>query len=215
MSNEEQESEVKGIRVRASQEDAKKLNDLLTGLKGANEGLTNQVEDLENKLTLIAEKEFNKRRDALEREGYDVSSVNNPTDLKALEATSQKFRKESWNGEGTAPLNSAQLYGTPPTSNHQQEELGDREYHDIESMILDLNRESKSGNKLAEKVINQLGNKALRNKPLNIELDSPMRTIARKPVFDTRNNETPEQFEKRLSEWKKSQKWKNVGEGNE
>lgn len=214
MSDDEGKIEI-GVKTKEDEEKLRKILSEANMVQSLNHKLQEEKEDLEQKLTLIAEKEFDKRKDALSREGYNVDSVTTPEQLKALELQSQKFKRESWDGSGTAPLNSAQIYGTPLTSDNQQEELGEREYDSTEDMILDLNKEAKSGNKVAEKVLNQLGNKALRSKPLNIELDSPMRTIARKPVFDTRNNETPEKFEKRLSDWKKSQKWKNVGEGNE
>lgn len=212
MENEEEESEVKGIRVRASKEDAKRLDEMLTNLQSANQTLLDDKKSLETTLELVANKEFEKRKSSLQNEGYDTSGINSPEDLKALELQSQKFRKEAWKGEGTAPLSESQYSGIPPTSNNQQGDLSDREYSDVESMILDLNKQNKEGSKQAHAILGELAKKVVKGKPLNIELDSPMKTIARKPIQD--RGENPQQFKERLESWKKSQKWREVG-GNE
>ncbi len=120
-----------------------------------NQNLKSENEQLKADLTLIAEKELKKQSELLGC-ANTVEAVKEAQEKRAIGST--------------AYLNNYQVTG----GNTQ-----DGGWDDVETMILDLNKSAKSGNKEADKILSKLTRKAL-SKPLNIELDSPLKTYCSK-----------------------------------
>jgi hypothetical protein len=179
------------ITLKGSTEDLQRIKKALMdaeSINAANQKLIEENSMLKTDLTEIAERELQKRRDK-----YDL-----PAD-----ATIEDVRRVEQEHATTAPLNDAQL-GNPIRSNEG--------YDSVEDMIIDLNRKAKSENQVeaaqAQAVLIELAKKSMKKAPLNIELESNMRTIARKPKM--LQTESKESFDKRVADWQKKQKWKQV-----
>lgn len=201
MSEENQENNISGIKVFTSKEDAEKLRKLLTDanqIRAANSKLIEEKEQLESNLSLIAEKEFNKRKDALSREGFDTSKINTPEDLKALEVTSQKLKRESWDGSSSAPLFNQY---EQPKNNHESEEEG---FDSVESMIQHYRDKAKNGDKNANAILTQLTDKIAKSGNHEWVFNGKLKDT-RKPQIDKDAHETRENFEKRLKDWREKQ----------
>jgi len=171
------------------------LNEELARTKIELENERELKSQLEADLAIISEKEA---RALAKKLGVTDFDPNNPSDLERL------ARAKLATGN-TATLNNAQVYGTANDYGN------DEGYDSEEDLIIDLNRKAKSDDKVeqaqAQAVLRELGKKALK-KPLNIELESNMRTIARKPRM--LQTESKADFDKRLADWQKKQKWSQV-----
>lgn len=192
------------IILSASKEDAEKLKETLSNIEqvqAANRQLTEENQQLTADLTLFAEKELSKR---VKQYGIDEDLPEETKILKVKRAEEQQYQQP----QGIAPLNDAQ---TGETS--QPRKQSSEGYDTIEDMFLDIQRKTKSSDPATkaeyQAVQKEFAKKALK-KPLNVELESNMRTIARRPRM--LENEDSEKFAMRLDNWKKSIKFKQIKE---
>ena len=118
--------------------------------------------DLKAKLTIIAEKEFNRRRDGLEAEAKKLGlsvDIENPSDLKSVEKIIQqnKGNKVKRNSR-EIPLSHATGFGS---LDNEGKSVLDREYKNIPEMMADLDSEANKGNKEAQNTLTEIGRKEL------------------------------------------------------
>ncbi|MCW3996488.1 MAG: hypothetical protein NWE98_10135 [Candidatus Bathyarchaeota archaeon] len=193
-------SEETEIKIKASREDAEKFKKMMEDAKQRGnevlsevERLKSENEELKGDLTILAEREFNKRKDALAREGYDVSKVDSPEALMALESVSKKYRKESWEGT-TAPLNDRQ-FGI---------EQGEG-FETIEEGLIVLQKQAKTNPEI-NRALSRTMKKALKN-GFDYEYEGSIKAF-RKPIPDRDAKESLEHYNQRLLNAKLAQKWR-------
>lgn len=172
-----------------------------------NDQLKTENESLKATLGMIAEKEFDGRLKKLEDEGFNVERIKSVEDLKAAEMVSEKYRKESYNGN-TAPLSDSQYSGKPLRSNGNNEEEG---FDSVETMIQHYRDKAAKGDKNANSMLIALTDKVAKSGNHEWVFDGKL-ADTRKPILDHYTHETKEQFDKRLAEWKKKQRemWRMV-----
>jgi hypothetical protein len=190
------------INAVVSPEKAEKIKRIISGedevegLKQELANVTSEKEQLEGDLTTIAEQRLNEktRQYKINPELSDEEKISR---IKEIEGKSinDKDERSFWNNK-----------------NATYKIENDEGYDSVEDLILDLEKHKKQGGAIgaeAEAVLNQLAKKALA-KPFNFELESPLRTMARRP----RMLETEKQvdYQQRLDDWKKTQKWKHIGD---
>jgi len=177
----------------------------LEDAKQERDNIISEKEQLEADLSLIAEKEFKAKCKHLGLNPQTASIE----DVKAKELE-RKMNPSAPAGEygSTAPLNYLQT-GEKPPPQYQYDEG----YDSYEDMILDISKKSKSSD-IAEAVANQaimnaLAKKVVKNKqPLHIEFESGITGLAQKP--SKLPTEPQENYEKRMDNFLKRQKWSNV-----
>jgi hypothetical protein len=177
----------------------------LEDMKSQRDVAISEKEQMEADLSLIAEKEFVAKCKSL---GLNPATTTIET-LREKEFEKMMSHPAPAGEIGsTIILNDAQM-GITRTKILEEDEG----YDSYESMILDLSKKSKSSD-IAEAVTNQaimneLAKKVVKNKqPLHIELESGITGLARKP--SKLPTESQENYEKRMDNFLKRQKWSNV-----
>jgi hypothetical protein len=191
------------ILIKGSHEDLEKIKTALLTAQSVDKANTQLLEEnaeLKGDLETIAEQRLNEKTRQYGI-NQDLSEEEKIAQIKEIEGKYQNRidEKAFW-------ANKNATYDTKIIDKGEG-------YDSVEDMILDLNRKAKSNDAVesaeSQAVLHELGKKAMK-KPLNIELESPLRTMARRPrCLET---EKLEDYQKRLDDWKKTQKWKNIGE---
>lgn len=120
--------------------------------------------DLKAKLTIIAEKEFDRRTeealDKAEKLGLNVGFISNPEQLKFLENQIQNTKNTKRNSRDI-PLNAFQTGNVNSNPDNDNLPITERSYHDIPSMMADLDKEAKKGNIEAQNTLTEIAKKEL------------------------------------------------------
>lgn len=121
--------------------------------------LEQENENLKSKLTIIAEKEFNIRSQAVKDEtktklGLDID-VSTPSELKAYE----KMLIQKSGKSRDIPLN--QAFGPKTNPDNENKSIMDRQYKTVAELMNDLDSEAKKGDITAQNAIKKIASKEL------------------------------------------------------
>lgn len=114
--------------------------------------IAEENEDLKNKLAIIAEKQFEKKR----KEVGAPDSVNTPEKLQGFIEAKKSMEPKNEHG-GVAPLNSFQCNG----GQQQTTDLAHRKFANINEAIATLQAERRSGNNEAADLLDKLWQKSI------------------------------------------------------
>jgi len=144
------------LDVDANSPEARKFVQDILKKKDEQQGVSNvqeiveENEDLKNKLAIIAEKQFEKKR----KEVGAPDEVNTPEKLQGFIAAKQGKPELG----GVAPLNSYQMGGA-----QQATDLAHRKFANIEEAIAVLQSEKRKGNAEAENLLTELWKRGIRD----------------------------------------------------
>ena len=130
----------------------------------AMEKLEEENQDLKAKLTIIAEKEFNRRKDGLEAEAKKLNldvSIENPSDLKAVQKIiEQNQENKTRRSSRDIPLNAHQFGNATSSLDNQGKPVLDRSYENLNQLFSDLEKEHRENNPESTKILHQLTKKS-------------------------------------------------------
>jgi hypothetical protein len=126
--------------------------------------LEEKLADYEAKLTIVAEKEFNRKKTDLETEARNLNlkipEIEDPTTLKAVQKILDENKPTGYTGKRDIPLSGRQTGNFSGTKNENLP-LGEKSYPDIPSMMKDLDQLAKSGSKDAQNTLKEIAKKEL------------------------------------------------------
>lgn len=140
-------------------------NEFVKQLAQKNKQLHEEKEDLESRLTIIAEKEFNRRKAIAEQEASKIGlnvSIEDPNELKAIEKTLRENEPSNHTGNRDIPL-SSQYRKQTSNVNNSGVSPRNRSYESQDEMFDDLKALEKEGDKEATRILQDLTKKAVKD----------------------------------------------------
>jgi hypothetical protein len=182
----------------------------LEDMKTERDNALSEKEQLEGELSIIAEKQLNAK----------CQKYNVDPDLPSEAKIKKIIRIEQEQTSISPEPPNQERYNEVTKILNSKADLLDKDYDTLEDLVIDVQKTAKNETDptqaiLAQAVLDVMTKEVVgknRKKPVHIELESGISGLARKP--SKTQNETKEQFDKRMEDYLKRQKWKNV-EGEE
>jgi hypothetical protein len=164
--------------------------------------------ELESTLSILAEKEFNAKKEALTKRGYDTSDISTPEQLKALELASRRVgdKKQAghsdpedtpyWNPDEKAPRAKVDLREF--TVESPEEAISFLDY---------VRKNDPERRAEAEQILSEMLRKTLKDGKIDLTYEGSIKNLANRPIRF--KDDTDEQFAERVKKWKSERtKWK-------